>query len=132
MVGIIVFSESRSPRFWPLCASHANCRAGLLRRDTLDAYNRHYKTSGARALDGQSDRVCDRINDIQAQIIQTPATTLCGTLSKARVAWHITAMDMQLDETDPDLDGQCGGLDDPVIIWSILQDLERLAQEARS
>ena len=113
-------------------AQKANGRAGILRRDTLEAYNRHYKTSGARALDEESDTVCDRISDIEAQITQTPATTLHGTLSKARVAWHITAMDRGLDETDPDFDGKCCRLDDPVWIWSILQDLERLTRETRT
>ncbi len=98
----------------------------------LDTYHRHYDASGARALDVQSDAACDRIIDIQAQIFQTPAMTLRGTLSKARIAWRITAIDVNVDETDPDFAGQCGGLDDPVMIWSILQDLERLAGEARS
>ena len=98
----------------------------------FDAYHHHYDACGAGALDVQSDAVSDRINDIKAQIFQTPATTLRGALSKARIAWRITAIDVDVDETDPDFDGQCGGLDDQVMIWSILQDLERLAGEARS
>ena len=65
-------------------------------------------------------------------IYRTPATTLHGALCKARVAWRVTALDEGLDETDPDLDGVCPRLGDPVFIWSILQDLERLAGEARS
>ena len=96
----------------------------------VPGYYREYVASGAEALDEQSDRVCDRINDIQAQIIQTPATTLRGTLSKARIAWHVTAMNGDLDETDPVFGNFCP-LDDPVYIWSVLQDLERLAGEAR-
>ena len=101
-------------------------------QEVLDTYHRHYDACGAGALDVQSDAVSDRINGIKAQIFQTPATTLRGTLSKARIAWQITAIDVDVDETDPDFDGQCARLDDPVMIWSILQDLERLAGEVRS
>ena len=97
-----------------------------------DAYQRHYEASGLAALDDQSGPLLGRISDIEAQIIQTPATTLHGALSKARVAWHVTAAMEGLDETGPDLDGQEGRLDDPVFIWTILQDLECLAGEARS
>ena len=95
----------------------------------IDTYHRHYDACGAGALDVQSDAVSDRINSIKAQIFQAPAMTLRGTLSKAHIAWQITAIDVDVDETDPDFDGQCGGLDDPVMIWSIYRDLERLAGE---
>ena len=101
-------------------------------QDVQDAYNRHYEASGVSELDDQSGPILHNINDIEAQIMQTPATTLHGTLSKARVAWHVTAAMESLDETEPDFDGQQGRLDDPVFIWSILQDLEHLAGEARS
>ena len=77
-------------------------------------------------------RARGRRHGTQAQIIQTPATTLRGTLSRARVAWHVTAVSEDLDERDPGFDPNHGRLDDPVFIWSILQDLERLAEEARS
>ena len=114
-------------------ANKAYCRAGVpLPTDVTDAYNRHYEASGVKALDEESDTVCDGISDIEVQITQTPAMTLRGVLAKARVAWHITAMDGDFDETDPDFDGNCCRLDDPVFIWSILRDLERLAEEARS
>ena len=114
-------------------ANKAYCRAGVpLPTDVTDAYNRHYEASGVKALDEESDKVCDRISDIEAQITQTPAMTLRGVLAKTRVAWHITAMDGGFDETDPDFDGNCCRLDDPVFIWSILRDLERLAEDARS
>ena len=99
-------------------------------QDVRDAYQRHYEASGLAALDDQSGPLLGKISDIEAQIMQTPATTLHGALSKARVAWHVTAAMEGLDETGPDLDGQEGRLDDPAFIWSILQDLERLAGEA--
>ncbi len=125
---------------------HARTRAalGLIPKAIREAYDaspfgplhcpdyyREYVASGAEALDERSDQLCDKVADIRAQIIQTPATTLRGTLSKARVAWHVTAASDGLDETDPDF-GNCCPLDDPVFIWSILQDLERLAGEAGS
>ncbi len=96
-------------------------------RARLENINILYRASGAEELGEESDIVCDRITDIEVQIIQTPATTLRGALDKARVAWHITAEHDNLDETDPDFDY---GLDDPVFIWSVLQDLERLAKTA--
>ena len=101
-------------------------------QDVQDAYNRHYEASGVSELDEQSGPILDRISDTEARIMQTPATTLRGTLSKARVAWHVTATMESLNETEPNFDGQQGRLDDPVFIWAILQDLERLAGEARS
>ena len=104
----------------------------LAPQDVRDAYDRHYEATGTSGLDARSDDAYDRVNDIRAQIIQTPATTLRGTLRKVRVAWHVTATSEDLDETEPDFDGRHGRLDDPVFIWSILQDLERLAGEARS
>ena len=93
-------------------------------QDVRDTYNRHYEASGAKELAEESEIVCARETDIEVQIIQTPATTLRGALDKARVAWHITAEHENLDETDPDLSY---GLGDPRLIWSALQDLERLA-----
>ncbi len=92
----------------------------------LENINILYHSSGAEELGEESDILCDRMTDIEVQIIQTPATTLRGLLDKARVAWHITAEHENLDETDPDL----YGLDDPDFIWSALQDLERLAKTA--
>ena len=113
-------------------ANKAYCRAGVpLPTDVTDAYNRHYEASGVKALDEESDTVCDRISDIEAQITQTPAMTLRGVLAKTRIFRSITAMHEGFDETNPNLDGTCCRLDDPVFIWSILRDLERLAQEAR-
>ncbi len=96
----------------------------------LENINILYHASGAEELGEESDIVCDRITDIEVQIIQTPATTLRGALSKARVAWHITAEHENLDETDPFDPAHGCSLDDPVFIWSALQDLERLAKTA--
>ncbi len=90
----------------------------------LAAAEAHAEATGA-------DDAWDRFNDIQAQIVVTPAMTLGGTLSKARMAWSITAACMDLDKTDPDFDPDSGRLNDERFIWSILQDLERLAGEAR-
>ncbi len=98
-------------------------------QDVRDIYNRHYAASGAKELAKESEIVCARETDIEVQIMQTPATTLRGALDKARVAWHITAEHDSLDETDPDFDYQLGN---PRLIWSALQDLERLAGEAQS
>ena len=113
-------------------ARDAYCCPAAAPQDVQDAYNRHYEASGVSELDDQSGPLLDRISDIEAQIVQTPAMTLHGALSKARIAWHVTAAMESLDETDPDLDGKFGRLDDPVFIWSILRDLEHLAGEARS
>ena len=96
-------------------------------QDVQDTYNQHYEASGVEALDEEREPIMDRISAIQQQIIQTPASTLRGTLGKARIFWNITAAHEDLNETAPDLDRTCCPLDDPVLIWSILQDLERLA-----
>ena len=94
-------------------------------------YNREYKACGASALDEENDKVCDRMSDTEARIIQTPVRTLSGLLKKVRVGWHIAALDYNFDETGPDL-SEVPRLDDCVLIWAVLQDLERLAGEARS
>ena len=85
-------------------------------------------TSGAKALDDENDKVCDRISDLEKRIIKTPVRTLGGLLTKARVAWHITALDHRLDELRPKL-SDLPGLDDAIFIWAALQDAERLAGE---
>ena len=90
-------------------------------------YHREYVACGAEALDEESDTVCDRISDTEARIIGTPARTLGGLLHKARVAWHIAALDYSFDEAHPDL-SEVPRLDDCVFIWSALQDLERLTE----
>ena len=99
---------------------------------TMDTYNRKYEASGGKVLSEQGGAILRRITNIEVQIIQTPAKTLHGALCKARVVWHIMAESEGLDEKDPDLDGQYGRLEDPVFIWSMLQDLERLAGPVRS
>ncbi len=93
----------------------------------LENINILYHASGAEELGEESDIACNKMTDIEVQIIHTPATTLRGALDKARVAWHITAEHENLDETDPDFDYQLGA---PRLIWSVLQDLERLAKTA--
>ena len=103
----------------------------LAPQDVRDAYHRHYEACGAGALDLQLDDAYGPRLAIQAQIIRTPATTLRGALSKARVAWHITATSETIDEKNPDLSG-LSHLDEPLFVWSILKDLERLAGEVRS
>ena len=94
-------------------------------------YNREYAACGAEALDEENDKVCDRISDTEARIIQMPVRTLGGLLKKVRVAWHIAALDYDFDEVSPDLSG-LPRLDDCVAIWAVLQDLERLAGGTRS
>ena len=92
-------------------------------------YNREYVACGASALDEKADELCDRVSDTEARIIRTPVRTLGGLLKKVRVGWHIAALDYDFDETSPDL-SELPRLDDCVLIWAVLQDLERLAGEA--
>ncbi len=99
-------------------------------QDVRDTYRRYHQAVGAEELAKESETVCARIGDIEAEIYQAPVATLHGALSKVRVAWHVTAASEDLNETEPDFDGRHGRLDDPVFIWAILQDLEHLAGEA--
>ena len=82
---------------------------------------------GADALDDEHGEVCDKISDLQKRIIKTPVRTLDGLLTKARVAWHITALDGELDKLRPKL-SNLAGLDDAIFIWHVLQDAEHLAR----
>ena len=55
----------------------------------------------ATAQSPRKDRTDVHISDIEIRIIKTPVRTLGGLLTKARVAWHITALDHELDELQP-------------------------------
>ena len=94
-------------------------------------YHREYVACGVGALDKECDTIYGRLADTEARILRTPVRTLGGLLKKARVAWRIAALDYGWDEARPDL-SEVPRLDDCVFIWAALQDLERLAGEARS
>ncbi len=117
----------------PLAQKAAGVKAALANADPeIEALFVQLAAADAHAEATGADDAWDRFNDIQAQIVVTPAMTLGGTLSKARMAWSITAACMDVDKTDPDFDPDTGRLNDERFIWSTLQDLERLAGEARS
>ena len=116
----------------PLAIKTAGVKAALAGDPQIEALFVQLRAAEAHAEATGADDAWDLFNNIQAQIIQTPARTLGGALSKARMAWGITAACMDMNKTDPDFDPDCGRLNDERFIWSTLQDLERLAGEARS
>ena len=119
----------------PLAIKTAGVKAALAGDPILPLYAQWRAAETQLADMEATDAEIDRVIDLQVRIIHTPAATLYGLLSKARLAWYITAQDWgnwDIEEAGPDLDAEKGKLDDYRMIWSILQDVERLAGEARS
>ena len=69
-----------------------------------------------------------RLGNAHIELFGTRATSYEGVLGKARHAWYLAAKTAEEQENGPDLK-TIGRLDDKALLWSILQDLERLAGE---
>ena len=83
--------------------------------------------------DDRLDALCEPLDEMLNLIWLTPATSVQGIASKVRVAWIQTVPAISTERTGPpDEFDQIGRLASERFIWSALQDLERLAGEARS
>ena len=102
-------------------------------------YDQAYVAVGCERLSEESDEIMERYVDIEVELFQTPATTYQGLIAKTRAAYRISSNQVcssgPLEPADapgyPNVDG-VGGLESPVMLWSIVQDLERLAGGAQS
>ncbi len=76
---------------------------------------------------------CEALWEMYDQIRDTPAPSIKGILGKVRIAWiqEHNSIDDEL-AGPPDDFGVVGSLEPKRFVWSALQDLERLAGEARS
>ena len=68
----------------------------------------------------------DRLTAMEIEIIETPAATHRGLLSKARVAWHIVAGSPERELIGPEPDPEHGRLSDDRLMWFLVKDLKRL------
>ncbi len=81
----------------------------------------------------------DRCDNLLCDVFRIPARSLDGALAKARLAYRIemgqpTDSREPVEDMAPPNDGShnVGALDTQQLLWSLLNDLERLAGEARS
>ena len=102
-------------------------RAIALYPKAFPAQNAH-PVVGGRVSDAELDLIQKEYVQLTCDAFQQPAESFEGVLAKARLAYRIsvgiedTHGPVQ-DMTPPD----CGELDDRMLLWSILHDLERLA-----
>ncbi len=102
-------------------------RAIALYSTAFPAQNAH-PAVGRRVSDAELDLIQKEYVQLTCDAFQQPAKSFEGVLAKARLAYRISVgMDDTegpvVDMTPPD----CGELDDRMLLWSILRDLERLA-----
>ena len=79
--------------------------------------------------DEAMDPLFDRLTDMEVAIIETPAATPRGLLSKARVARHIASGSPVRESVVSEPDLEWGRLSDDRMIWFLVKDLERLVGE---
>ena len=108
--------------------------------DQIEQIEEEQRSRDAMPDDEKRDLATDRITEREVRVFKTRAEALSGLLAKARMAYRIstgrTASGEPLQTPDGpkvtvagDPSGGVGGLDDPVLIWSLLQDLERMSGE---
>ncbi len=96
-------------------------------------YHQAYAAVGCERLSDESDEIMERYTDISVELFQTPATTYQGLIAKTRAAYRISiGQECSADPLGPadapfypDANGH-GGLESSVMLWSIVQDFERL------
>ena len=69
-----------------------------------------------------------RLSNAEIELVSTRASSYEGVLGKARYAWYLAANTTEERATGPNSE-MTGPLDNKAFLWSILQDLERLAGE---
>ena len=80
------------------------------------------------ALERASEAANTRLSDAQIELFDMRATSYEGVLGKARYAWYLAANTAEEKASGPNPE-TTGRLDDKALVWSILQDLERLVRE---
>ncbi len=60
---------------------------GFMPADMLTAYERASHESGCDKLNDRAREIADQINDVEIDILETPAETVRGVLVKAQFAW---------------------------------------------
>ena len=106
--------------------------------DQINQIEEQQRRRDAMPDDEQRDLATDRITEREVRVFKTRAEALPGLLAKTRMAYCIctgrAANGKSLQTTDApkvtvagDPSGGVGGLDDSVLIWSLLQDLEHMA-----
>ena len=112
-------------------ASQTDPVAVLVRKSR--AYEEWLNTIGGTVSDDEFDALVNVGTEMECQIWNTPSTSFEGIAGKVRLAWEGSVI--QTDEMrngPPKEFDEFKPLDPLRFIWSALQDLERLAREARS
>ena len=105
--------------------------AALVRKSR--AYEAWLNTIGGTVSEDEFDALVEVGSEMECQIWNTPSTSFEGIAGKVRLAWEGSVI--QTDEMrngPPKEFDEFKPLDPLRFIWSALQDLERLAREARS
>ena len=95
------------------------------------AYQEWLDRRNFTASDDEFNDLCDHLSEMEYKIRDTPATSFEGIAGKVRIAWKGAMTCDELSGPPAEFD-KVAPLDPERFVWSALQDLERLAGEARS
>ena len=102
--------------------------AALVRKAT--AYDEWLNTIGDTIPEDEFNVLCALHSEMEIEIRDAPSTSIEGIAGKVRIAWVNLAVGTETIRNGPD--ETFAPLDPRRFVWSALQDLERLAGEARS
>ena len=94
------------------------------------AYEEWLNSIGGTVSDDEFNALCALHDEMECEIRDTPSTSIEAIAGKVRIAWQNSATGIAMEHNGPSED--FAPLDPVRLIWSALQDLERLAGEARS
>ena len=100
----------------------------LVRKAT--AYLEWLETIGGTVSDDEFNALCDLHSEMEIQIRDTPSTFIEAIAGKVRIAWQNSAAGIDMERNGPT--EKYAPLSPVRLIWSALQDLERLAGGAPS
>ena len=112
-------------------ASQTDPVAALVRKSR--EYEEWLNTIGGTVSDDEFDALVNVGTEMECRIWNTPSTSFEGIAGKVRLAWEYSDIEYDvIRDGPPEEFFKIYPLDSVRFIWSALQDLERLAGEARS
>ncbi len=97
------------------------------------AYEEWLNTIGGTVTDDEFNVLCAVHSEMEYEIRDTPSNSIEAIAGKVRIAWANSVIEIEAVRNGPPKEfDEFYPLDPARFIWSALQDLERLAGEARS